>query len=51
MDASTSLLEDLFSFIRHFLPGQDIAFNTLKIVSIGAIGLFISPLPLSVMDD
>jgi hypothetical protein len=42
MYAFTSLLEDLFSFIRHFLPSKDIAFNTLKIVRIRAIGLTIS---------
>ena len=42
MDASTSRLEDLFSFIGHFLPGQDIAFNTLQIVRIRTIRLLIS---------
>jgi hypothetical protein len=51
MDAFTSLLENLFGFIRHFLPSQDIAFNTLKIESIGTIGLIISSKPLSAKND
>jgi hypothetical protein len=51
MYAFTSLLEDLFSFIRHFLPSKDIAFDTLEIIRIRPIGLTVSRILISVKND